>query len=76
MLTRTYSEGLINVSCTVRATDSTGTGGCVMTTRKSLLTVEGKRGDPSNHCGCAMALCAWLQGGGVLLCVQVLYLHV
>ena len=54
VLRRAYSEGQIDVSCTVHATDSTGTGGCVKTTRRSSLTVEGERGDPSNHNGCAM----------------------
>ena len=43
VLTRTYDPGLISVSCTVLATDNTGTGGCVEATRTSILNITGER---------------------------------
>ena len=66
VLRREYSEGQINVSCTVHANDSTGTGGCVKTTRRSSLTVEGERGDLYNHPWLRVLSCRGGGGGGAV----------
>ena len=70
VLRRMYSEGQIDVSCTVHATDGTGTGGCVKTTRRSFLTVEGERGDLYNHPWLRVLSC---RGGGIVVSTCALF---